>query len=56
VPYVAHPFRVRETGAMHEIVIGPAAAASAKGQVEHILKAHGLPSVRITRSNIPHRS
>ena len=27
VPYIAHPFRLRETGAIHEIVIGPAGDA-----------------------------
>ena len=55
VPYVAHPFRVRETGAIHEIV-GPAAPADAEEQVEHMLRSHGLASgVRITRSKIPYR-
>lgn len=56
VPYVAHPFRIRETGAIHEIVVGPAAPAGAEEQVEHMLRSHDLaPGVRITRSKIPYR-
>lgn len=56
VPYVAHPFRVRETGTIHEIVVGPAAPAAAGEQVEQMLRSHGLaPGVRITRSKIPYR-
>ena len=56
VPYIAHPFRIRETGAIHEIVVGPAAAADAEEQVERMLTSHGVaPSVPITRSEIPYR-
>jgi hypothetical protein len=56
VPYVAHPFRIRETGAIHEIVVGPAAAADAEEQVERMLRSHGLAAgVCITRSKIPYR-
>jgi hypothetical protein len=56
VPHIAHPFRIREIGAIHEIVVGPAAGADAEEQVRHMLKSHGLaPGVRVTRSEIPYR-
>jgi hypothetical protein len=55
VPYIAHPFRVRETGAIHEIVVGPAADANAENRVRKMLRSHGLPTVRVTRSTIPYR-
>jgi hypothetical protein len=54
-PYIAHPFRIREPGAIHEIVVGPAADADAENQVRDILRSHGLPNVRMTRSTIPFR-
>ena len=55
VPYVAHPFRVREPGAIHEIVVGPSATVDAEHRVRETLASHGLPTVAITRSKIPYR-
>jgi hypothetical protein len=51
VPYIAHPFRLRAPRALHEIVIGPDAAAGAESQVEQILHGFGVTGVRITRSS-----
>jgi hypothetical protein len=51
--YVAHPFRIREPGAIHEIVIGPAAGDNAESRVRAMLDSHGLSTVRITRSTKP---
>lgn len=55
VPYVAHAFDTREPGAIHEIVIGPAAAADAEDKVLDLLAAYDLQSVFVTRSGIPYR-
>ncbi|MBV9378878.1 MAG: DUF2971 domain-containing protein [Alphaproteobacteria bacterium] len=55
VPYVAHPFRVQEPGAIFEIVVGPSAASDAKERVDQMLKSHGLANVSVTRSEIPYR-
>jgi hypothetical protein len=55
VPYVTHPFRVREPGAIHEIVVGPSAAADAEDRIRGMLASHGLPTAVVTRSKIPYR-
>jgi hypothetical protein len=53
VPYIAHPFRVRAPGALHEIMIGPEAAADAETEVKRMLHQLGVSDVRVTRSSIP---
>lgn len=50
VPYVAHPFRVRAPGALHEIVIGPEAGDAAEAEVSQMLREFGVGGVRIARS------
>jgi hypothetical protein len=50
VPYVAHSFRIRGPGALHEIVIGPAAGDEAKAEVAQMLLKFGVGGVRIVRS------
>jgi hypothetical protein len=55
VPYIPHPFPVREPGAIQEIVIGPAAGADAGKRVQRMLEEHGLTGVAVRRSSIPYR-
>jgi hypothetical protein len=50
VPYVAHPFPIRAPGAIHEVLVGPAADAGAEDRVRDMLASHGLASVPVTRS------
>lgn len=47
VPYLAHPFRVLRSGALHEIVIGPAAGDKAKVEVAQMLCRFGVGGTRI---------
>jgi hypothetical protein len=50
VRYIAHLFRARAPGALHEIVIGPEAGDEAKAEVAQMLRAFGVGSVSIARS------
>jgi hypothetical protein len=50
VPYVAHPFAIDAPGAIHEIVVGPSAAADAEDRVRRMFASCGLPDVDVTRS------
>jgi hypothetical protein len=50
VPYIAHPFRVRAPGAVHEIVIGPDAGDEAEAEVARMVREFSVGGVRIARS------
>jgi hypothetical protein len=51
VPYVAHPFRVRATGALREIVIGPEAGDEAEAEIAQMLREFGVGGVCIARAS-----
>jgi hypothetical protein len=55
VPCVAHPFGIREAGAIHEIVVGPSASADAEDRIRDMLASNALPAMLVTRSKIPYR-
>lgn len=55
VPYVAHPFRVRAPGALHEVVIGPEAGDEVEAEVAQMLRNFGVDRVCITRSSVLRR-
>lgn len=55
VPYVAAPWRVRKSGMIKEIVVGPAASLGAEEAVIAMLRSCGVDGVKVTRSEIPYR-
>jgi hypothetical protein len=56
VPYIPHPWNVREPGAVVEIMVGPAAPDGAEGAVRLMLATYGLKNVEVQRSGIPYRA
>lgn len=56
VPYIPHPWNVREPGSIAEVLVGPAAPPGAEQAVRMLLKAYGLRDVEISRSAIPYRA
>jgi hypothetical protein len=55
VPYIPHPWDVREPGAIVEILVGPAAPPDAEDAVKALLVGHGITGVDVERSDIPYR-
>ena len=55
VPYIPHPWDVREPGAIVEILVGPAAPPDAEDAVKALLAGYGITGVDVERSDIPYR-
>ena len=56
VPYIPHPWNVREPGAIVEVLIGPAAPPGAEDAVRTMLATYGLKDAEVERSDIPYRA
>ena len=56
VPYIPHPWNVREPSAVVEVLVGPAAPAGAEAAVRTMLARYGLKELAVERSDIPYRS
>lgn len=56
VPYIPHPWDIREPGAISEILLGPAAPSDAEETVKALLAGHGVTGIEIKRSDIPYRA
>lgn len=56
VPYIPHPWDVREPGAVVEILVGPAAPPAAEEAVMALLAGYGITGVEVGRSDIPYRA
>lgn len=56
VPYIPHPWNVREPGAIVEVLVGPAAPPGAEDAIRSMLATYGLKNVEIGRSDIPYRA
>jgi hypothetical protein len=55
VPYIPHPWDVREPRAIVEILVGPAAPPGAEEAVKALLAGYGITGIKIERSDIPYR-
>jgi len=47
VPYIPHPWDVREPGAIVEILVGPAAPPDAEDAVRALLAGYGITGVDV---------
>ena len=56
VPYIAHPWAIRNPGDIAEIVVGPAAPPDSERTLLTLLAAWGLTGVKVERSDIPYRA
>jgi Protein of unknown function (DUF2971) len=57
VPFIRHPFPVKKSNAIVEIVVGPAADAMAEDAVKTFVWSEGLSEdVKIRRSHVPYRA
>jgi hypothetical protein len=56
VPYIPHPWDVREPGAIAEVLVGPAAPPDAEQAVKALLAGYGVNGIQIKRSDIPYRA
>jgi hypothetical protein len=55
VPYVAHPFGIREPGAIHELVIGPSATADTEQGSGHAGVVWSATRTRHSVEDLPSR-
>ncbi len=55
VPYIAHPWAIRSSEDIAEIVVGPAAPIDTERTLRTLLATCGVTGVKIERSDIPYR-
>ena len=55
IPYIPHPWNVREPGAIVKILVGPAAAPETEDAARTMLAIFGVNDIVIKRSSIPYR-